>query len=287
MPFRRNYSRVPRIYSPRSYQNPFFGRRRKKIRRISLTKKLLALAVIAAIGGFVWALFFNAYFFVDNVIVNGAQRIDEYRIYNIIDQQLQKKRLLFFPQQNIFIFSKRKLKKEILYNFSVNDLRVNKNLPRTLTVSFSEKIPAAIWSEQNRYYYIDADMTVLAEVEGLQVNAAEFIALKNETDQPLIRQSGLSKKVSLAKNYLLFCLALTQKSKEQGIAIANTFDINEPEKTLRLRITDGPAVYFNAESDWENQFEKLTVLLSEKLNPNDLKKLEYIDLRFGDKVYYK
>ena len=283
----RRYSRMPRIYSPRSYQNPFFGRRRKKIRRFSLKTKLLALAALLIAGALIWVLFFNAYFTINNVIVKGAELIDEHKIYSIIDAQLQKKRLFFLNQRNIFALSKRQVKNEIFQNFNVADLRVNKDLPRTLTVSFTEKTPAAVWSENDRYYYIDVDFTVLAEVESLALNAQQFIVLKNEIDQPLIRLSGLTKKVSLNKTYLLFCLALTQETKAGETAIDGIFLINEQEKTIRMHITDGPQVYFNVENDLKKQLEKLNILRTEKFSPNDLKKLNYIDLRFGDKIYYK
>jgi hypothetical protein len=282
------HSRTPRIYSPRSYQNPFFGRRRKKIRRFSLKTKLIAIAALILAGALAWALFFNAYFSIDNVIVKGAELIDEHKIYSIIDKQLQNKRLFVFAQKNIFAFSKRQVKNEFLKNFNVADLRVNKDLPRTLTVSFAEKTPSAVWSENDQYYYIDADFTVLAEVEALSLDAQQFIVLKNENSaQPLIRLSGLTKKVSLDKTYLFFCLNLAKKTGEQGIATDSVFLINEQEKTIRIHLTDGPQVYFNVENDLNAQFEKLTVLLTEKFNPNDLKKLDYIDLRFGDKIYYK
>jgi len=235
----------------------------------------------------VWLFLFNAYFAVDNVVVKGAERIDDYRVYNIIDAQLDKNRWFFFSQKNIFALSKRQLKKEILKHFSVDDLRVNKDLPRTLTVSFAEKTPAAVWLEQERYYYIDGNLNVLAEVEGLQVNAADFTILKNETDRPLIRPSGVGKRVSLGAEYLIASLALAHKAGASGLTIDNIFDINEPEKTLRLHIVAGPAVYFNIENDLDKQFDKLTALMAEMLNPNDLKNTGYIDLRFGDKVYYK
>ena len=281
------HSRTPRIYSSRTYQNPFFGRRRKKIRRFSLKTKLLALAALILSGTLAWALFFNVYFTIDDVIVQGAELIDEHKIYNIIEKQLQKKRLFIFKQNNFFVFSKRQVKNEILKNFNVADLRVNKDLPRALTVSFAEKTPAAVWSENDHYYYIDADLTVLAEVESLSLNTRQFIVLKNETTQPLIRLSGLVKKVSLDKTYVFFCLNLAQKAVAGGVSIDSVFLVNEPEKTIRLHITDGPQAYFNVENDLNSQFEKLNILLTEKFNPNDLKKLDYIDLRFGDKIYYK
>ena len=284
----RRYTRAPKIYSSRKYQNPFFHRRRKKVRRISIKTKLLAAAIIVAVAGVTWMLFFNAYFLIDNVVINGSQRIDEHKIYNIIDKQLQKKRLFVFNQQNIFIFSKSQTRKEILINFSVDDLKINKDFPRLLTISFSEKTPAAVWLENEIYYYVDFDFNVLSQVDGLEIDAGSFIILQNENNsQSLIRQNGLGRKVSLEKDYLLFCLELAKTVAGQGLDINNIFKLDEEEKTIQMQPVNGPKIYFNVENDYDEQIKKLKALLSEKINQKEFGELEYIDLRFGDKIYYK
>ena len=73
-----------------------------------------------------WALLFNQYFMIDNVVINGSQKIAERKIYDIIEEQLAQRRLGIFSQQNIFAFSKRQAKKEILKNFFVAELVIKK-----------------------------------------------------------------------------------------------------------------------------------------------------------------
>ena len=276
---------MPRVYSARSYQNPFFNRRRKKIRRISLKIKFLIALVIALIAGLTWALFFNAYFLIGHVNIEGAKLIDQNKIYHIIDQQLQASG--FFNQQNIFIFSKSRAKKEILNNFNVKDLRINKNLPDTLVISFTEKTPVAVWLENENYYYIDSDCNVLSQVDSLSVDATRFIILENELNDSLISQSGEGRQVSLATEYVLFGLQASKWAAQEGIGINNIFKINQLEKTMRMQIDAGPHVYFNIDNDEQTQLNKLKILLAEKLNENELSKLNYIDLRFGDKIFLK
>ncbi|PIR92002.1 hypothetical protein COU01_04065 [Candidatus Falkowbacteria bacterium CG10_big_fil_rev_8_21_14_0_10_44_15] len=283
----RRYSTI-RIYSPRKYVNPFFQRRRSRVRRLSLKIKLIILGcgcLIVAVG---WALLFNRYFMVDNVIVNGSQKIAEDKIYDIIAKRLSARRLFIFSQQNIFAFSKRQAKREILNNFFVADLTINKKLPRTITVSFNESAPVAVWAEGERYYYIDSNMIILSPVESLELSADNLIILKNALAESQIKTEDTTKKVAVGERYLNICLNLRQKLVEKQIAIDNICEVNKAEVKVQIKVSaGGPKIYFSADDTLDKQFAKLTVLLAGKISPDALSKLEYIDLRFGDKVYYK
>ncbi len=53
-----------------------------------------------------------------------------------------------------------------------------------------------------------------------------------------------------------------------------------------MKILDGPAVYFNTEKDINAQIAKLLIITDKKLKDN-FKNKKYIDLRYGDRVYYR
>lgn len=279
--------RIKRVYSPRKYQNPFFRKRRRKVKQISWKVKLLIVGIILLLLGVGWLLFFHQYFNIDNVIVKGSERIDEYKIYNIIDKQLQKKKFFFFDQQNIFSFSKRQTRNEILKSYYVADLKIKKKWPRTIEVSFSERIPVAVWCEDDKYYYIDSNLSVLSQIESLEISTNKYIVLKNVDSESQIKSEKIVKKVTIGEEYLNFGLILAKKSHEINLAIDNTFEINEQESSINMNVSNGPKIYFNVEEDLAEQFKKLEILLTEKLKGERLLKLNYIDLRFGDKIYYK
>jgi len=282
------YSRPPRIYSPRSYQNPFFGRRRKKIRRFSLKTKLLVLSALLVAGALIWVLFFNSYFLVDNIQINSGQNIPAGKIYDIITGQLEKSRLFFFSQNNIFAFSRRQAKNAILKEFYVSDLKIKKKLPRTLMIYFREEQVAAAWAEGDSYYLIDNKMTILSAADPLVLSGG-LPVLKNVSKENQIKsEGGLIKKVSIGDKYFSGCLNLFKQFSDISLAVDNVCEVNAPETEIRLNIAGGrPKIRFNIDDDLNKQFTRLTVLLAEKINQEKLAKLEYIDLRFGDKIYYK
>ena len=287
MSFSKRYSSV-KFYSSRKYSsNPFFQKKRKKIRRVSLKFKLLVFLAVALVAGIGWLLFFNRYFFIDNIIINGSKNIAEGKIYEIIEGRLQTRRLLFLPQKNIFVFSKRQAKKEILKNFFVADLKINKKLPRTLKISFNENTPVAVWAEGDAYYYIDNNLVVLSPVDNLELTG-QLLIFKNVSVNMEIKTEGLTKKVGVGEKYAQACLNLTSKLKAAGLDAESICEINKPDGEVRFNLkAGGTKLRFNVDEDIEKQLEKLKVLLSEKISKDQLTKLEYIDLRFGDKVYYK
>lgn len=56
-------------------------------------------------------------------------------------------------------------------------------------------------------------------------------------------------------------------------------------KSLNVRLRDGQEIYFDSTRPIEGQIEKLKVSLAQELP--DMKGIEYIDLRFEDRVFYK
>lgn len=72
-----------------------------------------------------------------------------------------------------------------------------------------------------------------------------------------------------------------------GERLGSAVGIELNEERLTVRTEAGPRLYFNLERDVKNQLANLRLLLSDKLSETDLKTLEYVDLRFGNRVYYK
>jgi hypothetical protein len=52
-------------------------------------------------------------------------------------------------------------------------------------------------------------------------------------------------------------------------------------------VTGDTEIYFDVELDIKKQVENLRILYKEKLNQGLPSQLKYIDLRFGERVYYK
>ena len=62
--------------------------------------------------------------------------------------------------------------------------------------------------------------------------------------------------------------------------------ISDFPKEIRVVGPEGYRVYFDRESDLQNAFRVLKTVLAEEIKDRRAR-LDYIDLRFGNKVFYK
>lgn len=288
-------ARYPRVYSSRKYsRNPLFrGQRRRewfaRLRGYSWRGKIVAVAALAAVSAAAWVLFYNPYFAIEEVVITGGSYIDEGPLYEQVAEQLNERRWWIFNQENIFVFSKKQVAARLQEHVSVDDLAIDRDLPRTLVISFTEKLPAAVWVEEGGAYYIDEEMAVLANVPGSGVLSGQLI-LKPESGQKHVVVRNGQRVVNLSPAYVQAAAELWNEfgtTPQEALAIEPSFTAVKREVTLIMHYRTGPRVYFNLDDDLQLQIEKLETLLAEKFNPEELAKLEYVDVRFGEKVYYK
>jgi cell division septal protein FtsQ len=68
----------------------------------------------------------------------------------------------------------------------------------------------------------------------------------------------------------------------------DSWQINQPNPTtLTLAVSEGWQIYTDPQLNPNLQLRNLSLVLDNKINSDERLKLEYIDLRFGDRVYYK
>jgi len=297
------YKRRKKIdYYDKNLTNPFFHHRRKK--RINFSagwsgkKKLMALLILILAGGLVWLIFSPAVFSINNITVKGAIRIPPGEIESLAWQQTREKRFLFFPQINIFAFSKKEAIEELEKSYSFEKLTINKNLPHTLIIDIQEKSYAFIWCEEEKYYYADIDGYLINEVSPLEIKQKKYPIIENRGEGKIISEpgSGLGR-INTDENHTNYIVDLSDrflaeknKAGEAGEnsedLIIEKFIIDKDANTVKMALAEGPTVYFNTKEDQEKQINKLLAIKKETLK-NDFKNKSYIDLRYGDRVYYR
>jgi len=81
---------------------------------------------------------------------------------------------------------------------------------------------------------------------------------------------------------------IINKRSSRGVAIESMeiYDIDGLINKIVVNTKDGFQVFFNEEENLSEQVDNLFLILSREIKSN-IKNIEYIDLRFGDKIYYK
>lgn len=99
------------------------------------------------------------------------------------------------------------------------------------------------------------------------------------------------KYAKISKEYLNFATRLYNDLGIESDFRVKNFIIDESKDTIKIRLFNDVLVFFSLKDDYEVQRGRFLVLRDQYLLKNDhknaLNELEYIDIRYGDKIYYK
>lgn len=274
-------------YGSKNYANPFFEKKRKSVqtgplfdflRKIRIAS-LIILGASACLAAFA---LYSGFFTIKDIEINGGGRINQDEVRQIVNDQINSSYIKILPQKNILIFSKDRLKASLESLYSFNSLEIIKKYPKKIQINFKEKTYAFIFKEDGKFYYADEAGSIIEEVSPLEITNKAYPTIDNQSSQKIA-----NKAITLNPDYIRFSLALypeMKKHEDQFKVTEIIFD--DDQKTVKVALENAPRVFFNTESDIGEQIKKLLIIKQEKLKDDFMKK-EYIDLRYGDSVYYK
>lgn len=274
-------------YSVKKYSNPFFARK-NKIKRLSAIKpafswkiKAKIIILFVLVIGMLAFLYFSSFFNIKHINISGNQKIASSEIEGIIRKQADTKRFLIGSQNNINLFSKSQLSSKLKALYYFEKLSINKDLPGTLNLDIEERKFSLIWLEGEKYYYIDGSGNVFSEADPLEIKQDKYPLVENKRE---IKTDGIN--VNLGQEIIRFIMNLFNIFNEKyGDIKIDRFILDADINTVKILIQNGPLVYFDTAKDASAQINKL-IIIKEKLK-NDFNNKQYIDLRYGDRVYYK
>jgi len=273
-------------YYNKNLSNPFFRRKKRNIkipsRYFSWKNKLTAIGIFILLICLFWLTFFSSVFKIRKIEINGLIRIASTEVANSIWQQTKTRKYLIFPQVNLLAFSKKNLRNRLNDQYTFTEIIIKKHLPNTLILNIQEKSYAYIFCEAEKYYYADIDGHIINEINPLEIRGKKY---------PLIANNGSGKiidnKINIDIGQLDFILNIFSDLKDNSYNLAiEKFIIDKELNTIKIKLINGPKIYFNTEEGIDRQINKLLVIKNEKLK-DDFNAKEYIDLRYGDRVYYR
>jgi len=274
-------------YSKKKYSNPFF-RGQKTIKKfptnnyyLTWKQKLIILIVILLIPATIWLFFYFKFFNIKNIYITGSEKISKDEVRSMAWQQTDKTRYLLGSQKNIFLFDEIEFSNKLQTIYPLGVHTIEKKLPGNLIINLKEKHYSAIWHESEKYYFLSDDRSV-TEVDPLQIKDKALPIIQN-VGEPKIFNNIVSE-----QNEKITCaLAIFQKlNTSQHKFEIEKFIIEENESNALKVVLKGPTLIFNLKDDIDKQINKLYAIINDKLKADFIKK-NYIDLRYGDKIYYQ
>jgi len=288
-----------RVFHRKQYKNPFYptkvsGSASKKEFKIKFPKFVYLIIVIAGLFFLSYADFFQ----IINVEVSGTQRINTAEVESLIFEQVDKKKYLVFKQGSIFFFNKRQVEKTLAAHFLLEKVKIKKSYFKTIKVEITEKQSGIAWVSSGNQHYLDLEGIALREIElgsGFTVEAggANTDVIRSELSSgefPVVYDLSNSEiligQLVTTEELVSFVTNLFDELSLVADFEISHFNIERPfSRDVTLVTKEGWEARFKIDEDPITQGGILMQILQQKIR--DRENLEYIDLRFGEKVFYK
>jgi len=271
--------KIKKDYQRKNLRNPFFqSSRQGSCGR--LFKWLIWLGIICLLF-LLWLFLASPWWRLQNIRIEGLTRVPSQEIEEMIWEQAQIKKILFFKQTNLILFDKEEVEQKIINRYNFANLEINKKLFNTLELKINERPYAFIFQQGSNFSYASADGYIIAESVVSEEDKSKYLILEDKNETDFI---GDQDKINIKDDYLRFILDLYDRLVDIPDLPVEKFIIDQEFNTIKVDLRDGPVVYFNTKSEVEDQIDRLLLVKREKIKDN-FNKINYIDLRYGDRVF--
>ncbi|MEK7099196.1 MAG: hypothetical protein AAB916_01620 [Patescibacteria group bacterium] len=266
------------------------------IPRVSLKAALIAGAVMVILGAGAVALRLPA-LQVRDITITGLATVDEEHMRSAIAEGIGGYRFLLFPRSSYFLADTDELAIVLGRAFpAISALRIEKTFPRTLAVAVTERqfwgimcnnLDEKIVSQEEDKYPAEIPQCIALDTTGFAYESAPRpqgnLILILETDRATLTVGEQHIELSLMERLQMLRVGIKQATGQE----VTLFALRERAPSeIHAGVADGFAIYFRRDDDFANAFRVLKKVLDAEIGSRRAN-LAYIDVRFGNKVFYK
>src|SRR3989338_5145562 len=270
--------------SSRYYRYPILDQEAKKKSRKKIFAGIFGLFILSAL---LWAVYFSPVFEIRNISINHPDKITAEEAAQIVnDLKLYSKIKFMYGlapmlQKNLILVSKKRLAQNLSVSFpEIRDVVIRKKFFHTLSIEFNMREQVGIWcAAQSRCYYIDADGIIFmpaSESEGSLV--LKIQDMKNP-------QVDLGQTV-LRRDLLKFLADFRDKLSETEKISVTLYKLNGQTAPIEAITGQNWSIYMESAKTPDSLLKTLVATLDEAIKSKRFR-LEYIDLRIPDRIFYK
>lgn len=259
----------------------YTARDSKRVGKISKKKiwfLLVLFGLIALLVGSVY-LFRMPRWQIKKVEVGSFGNLAPQEIKAKVDDFLLGRILFFLPRSSFFLFDSGGLASVLQKDFpQIESLSIQKRFPDYLGVIVKERELFGIFCNEECVYI---DKQGFAYDFAPSSSGSLLVKIKSDAVRAKIGSTVLD--ADLMREFLLIFSGI---SKAGGIrAVAYEFSSKIPSE-IKVETNEGFKIIFKRGGDFGNAFRALKTVLEQEVKEKR-SQLEYIDLRFGNKVFYK
>ncbi len=273
------------LRAPQKRKN-FFEKREKAESKVFL-KIITRLLFFVFAGICCYVLFFSPFLEISQVVVEGNTELDAEELSQSVWQNFGGKYFQLIPRNNLIISFPESIKANLLNSYKkISGAEVTRVFPDEIKVKITERKALLIWCSAGPCYIIDENGYAYtgADFESEEIKQNHLINLIDGSAKPVI----MGEKV-LSPDYIQFVSGLKDKLDSQlGIKITEEYQTDSRiAEEAKVKTEDGWEIFFSSTLPIDESLKTLQTFLDKEMADKDRSKLEYIDLRAENKVYYK
>lgn len=250
--------------------------RKKRLRRV-----LFGLAVFLCSGCVVGIIFLSRYskILISEIKVEGAVVVSPDDLKKNVEEKISGQYLYVFPRRNALLYPKNLILKSILADFPrVESVKVARSGWQTLIVSIEERKPSALWcagdraSQPSSCFFFDSTGFIFDHAPDFS-GSTYLRYYGGITGTPIGQIFTPKLPFPDIKNILTF---LSSQNLPIAHVVTRDYDYD-------LETSDGRRILINPEQSVPKTLDNLSVILKQRKNATT--SWQYIDLRFGNKIY--
>ena len=236
---------------------------------------------------------------VENIEVSGNLTVLKDEIIGSVKTETSAKYFMLFSKNSVFLYPKKSIEKKLLDDFKkIDKLSIKSKGFKTLIINITERKPNSLWcfseSEDGNVrknensgscYFLDKEGVVFSEAPDFSGGGAflRYYGLLDGAEQPVGRiylPGGKFKEVSRFVSSL------------ENLGISPAGFRAESENNYEIYLKNGVKIIFDDKQPFDKTLENIESILSEvdfkgDYSANNHPKINYVDMRFGNKIFYK
>jgi len=250
-------------------------------------KAIIVGVIFFAIFAGIVAFFRIPYFQVEKIEISGNSLVNGDDLTDAVKAKMEGKHLWFFPKTNIFLIPKDKILTELPENFKrIKNITLDKKYFGAIAVKIEERSNAALFCEKEDCAYTDEGGFVFEKAP--YFSGAVFLKLIEQ------RNSDSGENAKTIDGYLGTSLIAESEFKKilefSGLINKIGGGVSEvvlkKENIYEFYVNEGWKIILNDKNEFQSAYLNLVTALDANIK-DKRPKLDYIDLRLGNKIYFK
>lgn len=232
--------------------------------------KLISILLLIGVLAFLYWFVYGDFWKINNIEIVEAKHTDVVALKADIYNISQTKKFLIIPNNHILFLSSHQIVNHILNTYpSVEAVSVNKTGDKDIVITIKDRMPMGVWCDENCFFFDDQGVLFKKSFE---FTGAVFTTWTDNASSSLkFYNKALCIDICIDKRFVNFL----SKNRIKKVTMSGEDFKMDTEYGFYIKALNNASTTIRNMNIFSNEYK------------GDLKTLEYVDIRFGDKIFYK